>query len=97
MQTLTRKSVPVDGDELAVARAVLEDGTPERAAIEALSGPLPGRISEAQALATMLALGAQQVREAVIHAGYAAYAATLDDEDRRHAAVVRSRRSRLTD
>jgi len=97
MQTIARKSVPVDSDELAIARAVLDGATPERAAIEALTGPLPERVSEAQALATMLSLGAQRVREAVIHAGYAAYAASLADEDRQHAAVVRSRRARLTD
>ena len=97
MQTLTRKSVPLDADELALAHAIQSGATPERAAIEALVGPLPVHVSEAQAISTLIALGAARVKEETIRAGYAALAATLDDEDRQFAAAQRARRARMTD
>lgn len=97
MEPLARKSVPTHASELDIARAIQAPGTPERAAIEALVGPMNATVSEAQALSALLTAGAAQVREAVIHAGYAAYAAALDDEDRQHAAAIRTRRHRLTD
>lgn len=97
MQTLTRKSVPLDTDELALAHAIQSGATPERAAIEALVGPLPAHVSEAQVIGALIALGAARVKEETIHAGYAALAATLDDEDRQFAAAQRARRARMTD
>ena len=97
METIARKSVPTHASELEVAHAIQAAGTPERAAIEALVGPMNTNVSEAQALSALLAAGAAQVREGVIHASYAAYAAALDAEDHQHATAVRARRHRLTD
>lgn len=91
--TLSRKSIPIDADELSLAQSVRTPGTPERLAVEAVVGPLPERISEAQALATLLSVARVSVREQVTSAGYAAYAAALNDEDRAFAAANRSRRS----
>lgn len=97
MQTVSRKSVPTHASELDVARAIQTAGTPERVAIEVLVGPMSAHVSEAQALSALLVAGATQVREAVINAQYAEYAAALDDDDRQYAAAVRARRDRLTD
>jgi len=89
----TRKSVPLAADELALAREVRTPGTPERAAVEALVGPLPERLSESQALAALMSVAQTSIREHVSTSGYAAYAAALDDEDRAYAAANRARRS----
>lgn len=97
MEVSTRKSIPTHASELDTARAIQVPGTPERAAIEALIGPMSTNVSEAQALSALLTAGAAQVREAVIVQGYAAYAAALDDEDGQYASAVRGRRHRLTD
>ncbi|WP_265523492.1 hypothetical protein [Oerskovia flava] len=97
MQTITRKSVPLEESELDVVAAVRSGDSPERAALEALVGRLPQNVSESQVLADLVALGAARVREQAVHAGYAAYAAALDDEDRQFAAAQRTRRARLTD
>lgn len=91
--TAARKSVPLDADELTLAARVREPGTPEREAVESALGPLPGRLSEAQALSALLSLAQTSVREHVTSAGYAAYAAALDEEDRAFADTTRSRRA----
>ena len=97
MHTLTRKSVPLPDDVIEVAHAIQAGSPVERSAVEALTGPLPARVSESQAISRLVALGAAQVRLATIEAGYAAYAASLNDEDRAYADAQRTRRARLTD
>lgn len=91
--TMTRKSVPLDADELTLAERVRGHGTPEREAVEAVIGRLPERLSEAQALAALMSVARSSVREQVTSAGYAAYAAAMDDEDRAFAAASRARRA----
>lgn len=91
--TLSRKSVPVDPDELTLAGQVREPGSPERDAVESVIGPLPERLSEAQALSALMSVARRSVREQVTSAGYAAYAAALDEEDRAFAAATRARRA----
>lgn len=91
--TAARKSVPLDDDELTLAEQVREPGTPEREAVESVLGPLPGRLSEAQALAALMSVAQNSVREQVTSTGYAAYAAALDEEDRAFAAATRTRRA----
>lgn len=91
--TLSRKSVPLDPDELSLADQVRTLGTPEREAVEVITGPLPERLSEAQALSALMSVARQSVREQVTSTGYAAYAAALDDEDRAFAATTRTRRA----
>lgn len=90
--TVTRKSIPLDVDELTLADQVRKPGTRERAAVEAVMGPLPERLSEAQALSALIAVAQATVREKVISSGYADYAAALDAEDRAFAAATRARR-----
>lgn len=97
MQTITRKSVPLEESQLDVVAAVRSSDSPERAALELLVGRLPQNVSESQVLADLVALGAARVREEATHAGYAAYAASVDDDDRQFAAAQRTRRTRLTD
>ncbi|OMH23700.1 hypothetical protein BKD30_12165 [Tersicoccus phoenicis] len=85
--------MPVDAAELALADLVRTPGSPERAAVEAIVGPLPERLSEAQTISSLLAVARATVRDEVIASGYAAYAATLDDDDRAFAAATRARRA----
>ncbi|MGP5099543.1 hypothetical protein ACTXJ1_16115 [Brachybacterium alimentarium] len=91
--TLSRKSVPVDPDELSLAGQVREPGTPEREAVESVVGPLPERLSEAQALSALMSVARRSVRDRVTSAGYAVYAAALDGEDRAFVAATRARRT----
>lgn len=91
--TLTRKSAPLDDEQLAVVEAIHVGGTPERAAFESLVGQARSKVSEAQAISTLVSLGIDRVREAVLDQQYAAYAAAMDDEDREYAETVRARRS----
>lgn len=90
--TLPRKSIPLDADELSLAKEIRTPGTPERAAVEAVLGPLPDRLSESQALSTLMAVARASVREQVTSHGYAAYAAALNDEDLAFTAANRARR-----
>lgn len=91
--TLTRKSVPLDAETDTLAHEVREPGTPARRAVESVVGPLPDTLSEAQALANLLAVARASVRDQVNATGYAAYAASVDDEDRAFAAAARARRN----
>lgn len=92
---MTRKTVPVDAEALALAQALRTEGTPESQAAQMIAGPLRFNLSEGQALALLVSLGAERLREAVLDLQYAAYAETINDEDRAYADSVRKRRSRL--
>ena len=91
--TVTRKSVPVDADVLQLAQAIREPGSPERAAVEAVVGPLPERLSESQALSVLMGIARRSVSDQVVSAGYAVYSAALDEEDRAFAESTRARRA----
>jgi hypothetical protein len=80
---------------MAVVSAIQAGGTPERAAVEQLAGPLGAKLSDAQTISTLIALGIAQVRDAVLDAHYAVYAAEMDDEDREVTQTLRGRRTRL--
>ena len=90
--TLSRKSVPVDAEMSTFTRDIRTPGTPAREAVEALVGPLPDHLSEAQALSTLLNVARDKVKETANASGYAAYAATLNEEDRAAADHGRKRR-----
>lgn len=90
---VTRKSVPVDADELQLAQAIREPGSPEREAVEAVVGRLPERLSESQALSVLMDIARRSVSDRVTSAGYAAYASALDEEDRAFADSTRARRA----
>ena len=93
---MTRKTVPVEEEPLALVQAIRTPGTPESAAAQMIAGPLRPNLSEGQALALLLSLGVDRVREAVLDLQYAAYAETINDEDRAYEDAVRARRTRLT-
>ena len=94
MQTITRKSVPVDEPLTAFVTAIRTPGTPEHAAIETITGPLPVRMTEAAALSTLLSLGKDVVADAMAYGSYAADAAAPSDEDREYDQWSRARRAR---
>lgn len=91
--TVSRKSVPVDADQLRLAQAVRHPGSPEREAVEAVVGRLPERLSESQALSALMAVARRSVSDRVTAVGYSAYAAALDEDDRAFAESTRERRA----
>ena len=94
MQTTTRKSVPVNESLVALATAIRTPGTPEHAAVETITGPLPPGMTEAAVLATLLSLGQDVVADAMAYSSYAADAAAPSDEDREYDQWSRARRTR---
>jgi len=91
-----RKTLPVDEESLALAQAIRTSDTPESTAAQMIAGPLRPNLSEGQALAMLISLGAERLRETILDLQYAAYADTIDDEDRAYADSVRARRTRLS-
>ena len=94
VQGTTRKSVPVDEPLTAFITAIRTPGTPENAAIETITGPLPMRMTEAAALSTLLSLGKDVVADAMAYNSYVADAASPSDEDREYDQWSRERRVR---
>jgi hypothetical protein len=85
-----RKSVPLTKDELAALEAVRTDGTPAHDALAELVGPEAAR-SEATTLRALIDLGFNVVKERAMDHGYAALAASQDQEDRDYEAAMRKR------
>lgn len=83
---MPRKAVPLTDEELAAVERARAG-----AALTALAGAESTR-SQAAALHALVALGLQRVRDHDLATGYAALAATRDDEDRAYAAAIRGRR-----
>jgi hypothetical protein len=81
-----RKAVPLSADEVAAVERVRTGG-----ALAELAGQGAVR-SEAAALHALVMLGLAQVNEHSQLEGYAALAASQDDEDRAFAAAMRGRR-----
>lgn len=82
----TRKAVPLSSEEIAAVDAARTGGI-----LAELAGAGSSR-SEAAALHALVMLGLAKVKEASETRGYAALAASLDDEDRAYAAALRGRR-----
>jgi len=95
--TKTRKSVPLDLDDVALVNAIKDRSSLERLAVETIAGDLPQDLSEAQVIKLLLDLGKSVVSEAVLNAQYAAYQADLDDEDCAYQKASRKRRDRAQD
>ncbi|WP_331773364.1 hypothetical protein OG948_59290 (plasmid) [Embleya sp. NBC_00888] len=93
-ETKIRKSVPLNPDDI---HALTELRTPDTGLNEALKvllakAGLPEPGNESAALHALLVLGRRAVEEQAQLTGYAAYAASLDDEDRAVAKSMRRRR-----
>lgn len=91
--TLQRKSVPVDETVAGLANEIRQPGTAARAAVEQIIGDLPGHLSEAQALTRLLEVARVSIAEQRAQTGYAALAASLDEEDRAYATASKARRA----
>ncbi len=85
-----RKSVPLTKDELAALEAARTDGTAAHDALTELVGPEAAR-SEATTLQALIQLGFNVVRERAMDHGYAALAASQDQEDRDYETAMRGR------
>lgn len=85
-----RKSVPLTKDELAALKAARTDGTPVHEALAELVGPEAAH-SEATTLQALIQLGFTVVKERAMDHGYAALAASQDEEDRDYEAAMRRR------
>ena len=86
----TRKSVPLTKDELAALEAARTNGTPVNDALTELVGPEAVR-SEATTLQALIHLGFNVVKERAMDHGYAALAASQNQEDRDYEAAMRRR------
>ena len=81
----TRKAVPLSGEEIAAVDAARTGGV-----LAELAGEGASR-SEASALHALVMLGLARVKEANESRGYAALAASQNDEDRAYAHALRGR------
>lgn len=98
MVTTTRKTVPVDAEEQALAERLRDPESLERRALARLGlVDLDAVTSEAQALHALLAVGHRVLREQVLELGYAELARTEDDEDRAVRRALRRRAAELED
>lgn len=88
----TRKSVTLTPEDLDVVQRLREAGSPERKYLEAARGQMPANLSESQAIAELVALGARSVRDSALDSAYEAYAQQLLDEDSSFKELTRSRR-----
>lgn len=84
------KSVPLTREELASLEAARTDGTAVYDALAELIGPEATR-SEAATLKALIHLGFTVVKERAMDNGYAAHAASQDQEDRGYEAAMRKR------
>ena len=94
MSTALRKSIPLDDSLAALMSAIRVPGSPERAAVESLAGPLPRKTTEAAALNTILSLGSSVIADAMSYDSYLAEAADFDRESIEHDQWSRNRRTR---
>ena len=89
-----REYVPLDAELAALVEAIRSPGTPERMAVESLTGPLPQRPSKAATLALLLRLAGNAVTEVMEYASYAEEAANRTVEDSAIEQAQRARRER---
>lgn len=96
--TTARKSIPLTAEDQAQLDRLRTPGTPEHEALSQMSGtPIPDNASEAETLHALLSVGHAVIVERVMLTGYAALAATQDDEDRSARRAMRDRAARLGD
>lgn len=93
----TRKSVALTTGDLDVVRRIREVGSPERLYLESTRGEMPANLSESQAIAELVALGARSVRERALDSAYEAYAQQLLEEDEAFKATTKERRRARAD
>ena len=87
----SRKSVALTVGDLDVVQRIREIGSPERDYLESILGEMPANLSESQAIAELVALGARSVRERALDSAYEAYAQELlaeDEEFKRQPKIV---------
>jgi hypothetical protein len=78
-----RKSVPVGAEDTLVLERMHQPESAERRALAELTGAsLEPNASDAEILAALLEAGRRAVTERVSATGYAAWAQSMDDEDR---------------
>jgi hypothetical protein len=97
MPVATRKSVPVERAEYDLVQRLREPGSPEQEAVRAAGVELSERPSEAEALHALLVVGRRALDEQLLEMGYAALAASEDEEDRQVRRELRRRAERLAD
>ena len=93
----TRKSVALTPEDLDIVQRLREPGSPERKYLEDARGQIPANLSESQAIAELVALGARSVREKALDSAYEAYAQQLLEEDALYKNASRSRRQFRSD
>ncbi|WP_327048294.1 hypothetical protein OG320_10680 [Microbispora sp. NBC_01189] len=91
----SRAPVPLNDQDKEFLDAIRTPGTPENSAIERLVGKTLGlETSTSSALHTLVDVARKAVLEEVMVSGYAALAASLDDDDH---AFTRAARRRTTE
>ena len=91
-KALTRKSVPVTAEDARTVERVREPHSMERAALAELGIELSANPSEAEALQALIEAGRAAVQQQVMVSGYAALAASQNDEDHEYEQTMRQRR-----
>lgn len=82
MSTLIRKSVPMGAEDTVTLQRMHQPESAERTALAELTGKiLPEGASDAEILGALLAAGRAAVTDRIATAGYAAWAADMDDDD----------------
>ncbi len=95
MRTATRKSVPLEQEDLEVIDLLQTAGSAEqRALIEVTGITLDENASEATSIRALIAAGRIVIEQAVISEGYEAYAASLTPEDQEAHDAMRGRVTR---
>ena len=91
-RTVARKSVPVTAEDAQAVERVRQPQSVERAALAALGIELSENPSEAEALQALIEAGRAAVQQQVMVSGYAALAASQNDEDHEYEQTMRQRR-----
>jgi hypothetical protein len=91
---VVRAQVPITEHDMELVDAIRTPGTYEHEAMARLRPGLDEQSSTAAVLAAILHVGASAVTEAALGEGYAAYAASLTDEDAAYHTASRQRRNR---
>jgi hypothetical protein len=97
MTTTARKSVPIARAEYELVQRIQTPGSPEQDAVRAAGVQLSDQPSEAEALHALLVVGHRALDERLLEIGYAALAASEDEEDRRVRRELRRRADRFAD
>jgi len=91
-KTMVRKSVPVTEEDAQTVQRVREPQSLERAALAEMGIELSANPSEAEALQALVEAGRTAIQQQVMVSGYAALAASQNQEDREYEQAMRQRR-----